>query len=102
MVTLVTQALNQYENVTIPPGWHQAFSFSFYTVGAWRHYGAVAMTCELGMLVHYTNLPNPAAFPTCCLVVSEIDAAAGRPGGDTVYRCSLIIGFRVLGLGSRV
>jgi hypothetical protein len=37
----------------------------------------VTMTCELGMARHSDHLPNPAAFPACCLVVSEMDSAVG-------------------------
>jgi len=61
------------------PGWIQAL-LSNGALGTLRHCGAVAMTCELGMHTHYTNLPNPAAFPACCLIVSEMDAAVGRWG----------------------
>ena len=41
-----------------------------------RQVPAAAMTCEVGMQTHKKHLPNPAAFPACCLVVSEMDAAA--------------------------
>lgn len=41
-----------------------------------RQVPTVAMTCELGMNRQSDNLPNTAAFPACCLVVSEMDSAA--------------------------
>ena len=41
-----------------------------------RQVPMAAMTCEVGMHTHEKHLPNPAAFPACCLVASEMDAAA--------------------------
>ena len=41
-----------------------------------RQVPMATMTCELGMHRHTDHLPNPAAFPACCLVVSEMDSAA--------------------------
>jgi hypothetical protein len=93
MVTLVTLALNQYDHLAaIKP------FLSSSTVGAWRHYVTVAMTCELGMHTHYTILPNFTAFPACHVVMSEMDAEAGRQRGDTAYRCSIITSSRIFPL----
>ena len=36
----------------------------------------VRQTCEVGMRTTSNETPNPSAFPACCLIVSEMDAAA--------------------------
>ena len=40
-----------------------------------RQVPTATAACE-GMHMHGSDLPNPSAFPACCLVVSEMDAAA--------------------------
>ena len=48
------------------------------------------MTCEVGMHRHEDHLPNPAAFPACCLLAQEMDASAcfcdGRVIGELNVR----------------
>lgn len=40
-----------------------------------RQVPMATLTCERGMHRNTDHLPNPAAFPACCLVVSEMDSA---------------------------